>query len=177
MSKPELIEVKTRTSGQVVFVIFGFVVTLILLSQIGAQTQWNDRARSIAAQPRFWPAVALMLMAFGFGAHWRLMQRRRPNALDWIEVRRWAEPLEFLGWFLLYVFAVPRLGFLPMSIALACALTWRLGYRTRGALLLAVGFALAITAIFKGLLGVNIPGGQIYNALPGSIRTFFLVYL
>ena len=38
-------------------------------------------------------------------------------------------------------------------------------------------FAVAITALFKGFLGVNIPGGQIYEYLPGSVRTFFLVYL
>lgn len=177
MSKTELIEVKSRTAGQVIFVIFGFLISLFLLSQIGTQTAWNENARTIAAQPRFWPAVALSLMALGFGLHWRLMRRRRSNALDWIEVRRWVEPLEFLGWFLLYVVAVPRLGFLPMSLLLACALTWRLGYRSRGALFLAAVFAVAITAIFKGLLGVNIPGGQIYEFLPGSIRTFFLVYL
>ncbi|QUJ78226.1 tripartite tricarboxylate transporter TctB family protein [Sulfitobacter albidus] len=177
MSKPELIEVKTRTSGQVVFVIGAFLVSVLLLSQIGSQTEWNDRARTVAAQPRLWPAVALVLMVLGFGLHWRSMRRRRPDAIDWLEVRRWVEPLEFLGWFLIYVLAVPRLGFLPVSLLVACALTWRLGYRTRGALALAAVFAVAITVVFKGLLGVNIPGGQIYDFLPGSIRTFFLVYL
>lgn len=177
MSKPQLLEVKTRVSGQVVFVVFGFLVALFLLSQIGTQTEWNDRARTIAAQPRLWPAVALCVMVAGFGLHWRLMRRRRPNALDWGEARRWIEPLEFLVWFIVYVFAVPRLGFLPMSLLFACALTWRLGYRSKGALAVAALFAVAVTVVFKGLLGVNIPGGQIYELLPGSVRTFFLVYL
>ena len=177
MTKSQFIEVKTKTSGQVVFVIAGFLVAVFLLSQIASQTEWNANARNIAAQPRLWPAVALLVMVVSFGLHWRLMRRRQPNALDWIEVRRWVEPLEFLGWFLLYVFTVPRLGFLPMSLVFACALTWRLGYRSRTALTCAVAFAFAITALFKGFLGVNIPGGQIYEFLPGSVRTFFLVYL
>ncbi|MBO6883769.1 MAG: hypothetical protein JJ869_09345 [Marivita sp.] len=58
-----------------------------------------------------------------------------------------------------------------------CALTWRLGYRSRGALALAAIFAVAVTVTFKGFLGVNIPGGQIYELLPASVRTFFMVYL
>ncbi len=177
MSKPALIEVKTRLSGQVVFIIAAFALSLLLLAQLGTQTEWNERARNIAAQPRLWPGVALVVMVLSFGLHWRLMKRRRPNSLDLIEVRRWAEPIEFLGWFIAYVFAVPRLGFLPMSIAFACALTWRLGYRSRGALWLAAGFAVAITVLFKGLLGVNIPGGAIYEYLPTSLRSFALVYL
>ena len=177
MSDSDFTQVKTRTAGQVVFVATFFAVSLFLLSQIGNQTEWNANARNIAAQPRLWPAVALILMVACFGLQWRLLKRRKPNRLDWIEVRRWVEPLEYLAWFILYVFAVPRLGFLPMSLLFACALTWRLGYRNKGAMWCAVGFAVAVTALFKGFLGVNIPGGQIYEFLPSSVRTFFLVYL
>lgn len=177
MNNEEVTEVKTRTAGQVVFAIASFAISLFLLSQIGNQTEWNENARSIAAQPRLWPAIALVVMVISFALHWWLMKVRRPNRLDWVEVRRWAEPLEYLVWFLAYVFAVPRLGFLPMSLLFACGLTWRLGYRSKGALWCAAGFAVAMTAIFKGFLGVNIPGGQIYEVLPDSVRTFFLVYL
>lgn len=177
MSETGPLDVKTRSAGQVVFVIFGCLASLFLMTQLGTQTDWSDRARTIAAQPRFWPTVAISTMVISFSVHWRLMARRRPNSHDWVEVRRWSEPLEFLGWFILYVFAVPRLGFLPMSLVFASLLTWRLGYRTGKALWVACLFALSITVIFKGLLGVNIPGGQIYNLLPGGIRTFFLVYL
>ena len=177
MSKPQLLEVRTRSSGQVIFVVCGLLVSILLLSQIGSQTAWNVRARTIAAQPRLWPAIALVSMVVGFGLHWRLMRRRRPSALDWGEARRWVEPLEYLGWFILYVLAVPRLGFLPMSLVFACALCWRLGYRSGGALAVAAAFAVAVTVVFKGLLGVNIPGGQIYELLPASLRSFALVYL
>ncbi|MHA7888649.1 tripartite tricarboxylate transporter TctB family protein [Roseicyclus sp.] len=177
MGKSDLFDIKTRLSGQVIFVIASFAVSLGLLSQIGSQTEWSDSARTIAAQPRFWPAVALGLMVAGFGLHWRLMRRRRPDRRDWLEAKRWVEPLEYYGWFILFVLAVPRLGFLPMSLVMACALTWRLGYRSKGALALAALFAVSVTVTFKGFLGVNIPGGQIYELLPASVRTFFMVYL
>ncbi|WP_171207853.1 MULTISPECIES: tripartite tricarboxylate transporter TctB family protein [unclassified Ruegeria] len=177
MDDSELLQVKTKTSGQVVFVVAGLVLTLILLSQITTQTEWTEKARNIGSQPRLWPAIALITMLGGFAIHFRLMRRRKPNALDWVEARRWAEPLEYLLWFLVYVAAVPRLGFLPMSILFACALTYRLGYRSRMGLMIAALFAVAMVVLFKGLLGVNIPGAQIYEFLPVSVRTFFLVYL
>lgn len=177
MDESELLKVRTKTSGQVVFVIAGLILTLVLLSQIGTQTEWTDKARNIGSQPRLWPAIALVTMLAGFVIHFRLMRRRKPNALDWVEARRWAEPLEYLLWFLVYVAAVPRLGFLPMSLLFACALTYRLGYRHRIAMWIAALFAVAMVALFKGFLGVNIPGAWIYEYLPASVRTFFLVYL
>ena len=177
MDNSELLQVKTRTSGQVIFVLAGLILTLLLLSQIGSQTEWSERARNIGSQPRLWPAVALITMLSGFAVHYRLMRRRRADALDWVELRRWAEPLEYALWFLLYVLAVPRLGFLPMSIVFAVTLTYRLGYRSRAMLLTAAAFAVATVVLFKGFLGVRIPGAQIYEFLPGTLRTFFLVYL
>ncbi len=177
MDNSELLQVKTKTSGQVVFVVAGLALSLFLLSQIGSQTEWSERARNIGSQPRLWPAIALITMVLGFALHFWRMRRRRPNALDWVEARRWVEPLEYLVWFLIYVAAVPRLGFMPMSILFACALTYRLGYRQKPALAIAGAFAIAMVVLFKGLLGVNIPGAQIYEYLPDSIRTFFLVYL
>lgn len=171
------LQTRTRTSGQVIFVLAGLVATLFLLSQLTGQTEWSDRARNIASQPRLWPAVALIVMLAGFGAQFWRLRRRRPNLLDRLEMRRWAEPVEYLLWFMAFVLAVPVLGFLPMSIVFACTLTWRLGYRTRGMLALAAAFALGVVILFKGFLGVNIPGAAIYQALPDGLRGFFLTYL
>jgi len=168
---------KTKSSGQVVFVLAAILIVVILLSQVTQQTVWTDRARNFASQPRFWPAVALIVMFAGFVGHFALMRRRRPGALDWIETRRWAEPLEYLLWFMAYVLAVPVAGFLPMSLLLALALTWRLGYRRRLHLWCAGGFAIATVILFKGFLGVNIPGGQIYELLPSALRSFALTNL
>jgi hypothetical protein len=171
------LQIRTRTAGQVVFVIGAVVAVALLILALPTQTVWTDRARTFAAQPRFWPAVALATMLIGFGVHLIRMKRRRTDRLDWIEARRWLEPIEYLVWFMAYVFAVPVLGFLPMSLAFAIALTYRLGYRSRLSLGLAALFALSMVVLFKGLLGVNIPGAAIYDYLPGALRSFALIYL
>jgi hypothetical protein len=64
-----------------------------------------------------------------------------------------------------------------MSLAFAVALTYRLGYRTRLGLGLAALFAVTMVVLFKGLLGVNIPGAALYHYFPGALRSFALIYL
>lgn len=177
MSDENDIHAKTRGSGQIYFVAGALIATLILLSQITGQTIWVEGKISFAAQPRFWPAVGLVSMAVGFGLHLWLMRRRRPVFLDKVELKRWLEPFEFAVWFMVFVFAVPLIGFLPMSVAFACLLTWRLGYRTRFALIIAAGFAVGTVLFFKAGLGVRIPGAWTYDFLPGSLRSFFIQYL
>lgn len=176
MSDDAELQSKTRGAGQGVFVLSALALSLLLLSQIRSQTTWVAGAE-LTAQPRFWPAVALILMVAGFGLHvWR-MQRRRFTAADRAELRRWAEPLEYVLWFMAYVWTVPIVGFLPMSILFATALTWRVGYRDRRMLGLGALFAVAVVVIFKGLLGVRIPGAALYDLLPAGVRSVFLSYL
>ena len=177
MSTETDIQAKTRSAGQSVFILASLVLTLGLLSQIGRQTVWVEDAKSFAAQPRFWPAVALMVMTFGLAAHLWLMKRRRPDRLDWVEARRWLEPLEYVLWFMGYVYLVPQIGFLPMSVLFACLLTVRLGYRGTGYIATAALFAVAMVILFKGFLGVRIPGAALYEFLPAGLRSFFILYL
>lgn len=171
------IQARTRSAGQVGFVLAALALALLLLVNLRGQTLWVENTKSFAAQPRFWPAVAIVVMVAGFGAHLLRMRRRRFNAADRIEMRRWVEPLEYAGWFMAYVFAVPWVGFLPMSLLLACAMAWRLGYRSRRWLALASLFALVTVALFKGFLGVKIPGAALYELLPGTARNFAILYL
>ena len=42
-------------------------------------------------------------------------------------------------------------------------------------MLAAVLFGLATVVVFKSFLSVKIPGGMIYEYLPGAIRTFFIL--
>ena len=168
---------KTRSAGQVLFVGVALILSLVLLAALRTQTVWIDDAKSFAAQPRFWPAVAILTMVLTLAAHFWQMRRRRPNRLDLVEVRRWAEPLEYALWFMVYVFAVPWVGFLSMSLAFAVGLTWRLGYRGAGWLWLAALFAVAVVVLFKGFLGVKIPGAALYEFLPGGLRSFAILYL
>ena len=177
MASEETQLTKSRSSGLVFFVLGGLAFSIVLISQITEQTEWSDRARNIASQPRLWPAIALIVMLGGFAVQFLRLRRRWPLRADRIEARRWLEPFEFLIWFMAYVMAVPILGFLPMSVVFACALTWRLGYRDRTTLWIAAGFAVAMVLLFKGFLGVNIPGAAIYEVLPSGLRSFFLTTL
>ncbi len=177
MSTDSELQARTRVSGQIVFVGAALLMSLALLVQIPTQTTWIEDAKSFAAQPRFWPGVAIVTMVVTFGLHLWLMKRRRPIGADWGEAKRWLEPMEYAVWFMVYVFAVPWIGFLPMSIAFATALTWRLGYRTPLYLWLAVVFAVGTVLLFKGFLGVKIPGAALYELLPDALRSFALQYL
>lgn len=177
MSIESELQARTRIAGQALFILGALALALLLLSQITRQTVWIEDAQSLAAQPRFWPGVAIGMMVISFGLHLWFMRRRRPDPQDWVEARRWLEPLEYVVWFMAYVFLVPVIGFLPMSLIFACALTWRLGYRNAGYFWVAAAFAIATVALFKGLLSVKIPGAVIYEALPGGLRSFFILYL
>ena len=177
MANETEIVARTRSAGLIVFTAASLAIVVFLASQIGSQTIWAENARNFAGQPRLWPTIGLCVMATGFGLQLVRMRKRRPGRLDWDEARRWLEPAEYAVWFMAYVFTVPVIGFLPMSLAFACALTWRLGYRGWRPMVLAALFALVIVILFKAILSVNIPGGHIYQYLPGALRSFFLTYL
>ena len=51
----------------------------------------------------------------------------------------------------------------------------RLGYRSRAMMWISLGFGGAVVVLFKGLLSVRIPGGAIYEYLPGALRSFFIL--
>ena len=162
--------------GQVFFATVFVVLTLLLLVQIGYQTRWVEKV-GLVAQPRFWPAVSLGAMAVMGGLHLRRLPWHRMSRYDWREVRKWAVVLEFAGWFMVYVLLVPVTGYLPATVLFVPALTWRMGYRSGLMLGLAVVFAVAVVVLFKGFLSVRIPGGLIYEYLPGGLRNFFILYL
>lgn len=93
----------------------------------------------------------------------------RKEALIWLSVIEWA------AWFLTFVFLVPVLGYLPVSVIFAPLLTWRMGYRSRLLLGISVVFAALVVVVFKSFLQVRIPGAMIYEYLPGALRSFFIL--
>ena len=151
-------------------------MAVILLTQIGQQTRWIGKTK-LVAQPRFWPAVGLGLMAVAGGLHlWKLPWRHITRYDRW-EARKWASVLEYALWFMVYVLLVPILGYLPVTLVFVPALIWRMGYRSRFMLGVGVIFAVAVVVLFKSFLGVKIPGGAVYEYLPGGLRSFFILYL
>lgn len=162
--------------GQILFALGFFGLSALLLSQIGSQTRWVP-GTEFFAQPRFWPAVGLGGMTLFGGLHLARLPWRRVTRHDAVEAARWARVLEYAAWFLVYVLAVPWLGYLPATLIFVPALTWRMGYRDRRLLWLSAAFAVLVVVLFKTVLSVKIPGGAAYEYLPAGLRSFFILYL
>ncbi len=178
-----------RRPGDLVFGVFFVVFSLVLLSQLGSETQWVKGAK-LFAQPGFWPAIGLTGMSlFAMGHLLSSVRALRPGSAGVSstgassiesttrEIWFWSRSLEYAVWFMVYVWIVPLIGYLPASLIFATALTLRVGYHDKSMLLKAAGMSVAIVVIFKSLLSVKIPGGQLYEQLPDGIRNFMLLYL
>ena len=174
MSNPDLQELSTPRPGALVFALLFLACAAFLLSQIGSETKYSGRG-SLVAQPRFWPAIGIGgMVAFGVFhvlSGWRTAQ---PGWLS--EVGNWVRVFEFLAWFMVYVWAVPIIGYLSATILFTVLLALRMGYRRALHLWLAAGAGFAIVFVFKTLLSVKIPGGAVYEYLPGAFRNFMTVY-
>ena len=160
-------------AGGLIFVALFLDFSVFLLSQLGAETKFSSKGK-LFAQPRFWPAVGVALMV-GFGLlHLATSWRDRAGwALG--EVSYWLRALEYLGWFMVYVWAVPIIGYLAATLILMVLLAFRQGYRSGGQLLVAALVGFAIVLVFKTGLSVKIPGGAVYEYLPGGLRNFMIV--
>ncbi|QBY01462.1 tripartite tricarboxylate transporter TctB family protein [Rhodophyticola sp. CCM32] len=164
-----------RRPGDIVFAWGLLIITICLLSQLWSQTTYRP-GTALFAQPRFWPAASLISMA-GFAA-FHLLGSALSERIEgrWREVLLWAASLEYAGWFIIYAIMVPMLGYLPTTILFALGLTIRVGYRSRTALFSAVGAAVVIVLLFKTLLQVRLPAGQVYQYLPDGLRQIMLTY-
>lgn len=164
-----------RRPGDLVFAILFLLFSLFLAINLPGQTTWAGGTK-LLAQPAFWPYAAVITMT-GF-ALLHLMSCLVSPALKgrWREVGFWLRSFEFAGWFMAYVAIVPLLGYLPSTILLTVLLALRLGYRASKTLAAAALFGVAVVVLFKSLLQVKVPGGQLYEQLPGALRSFMLTY-
>lgn len=162
--------------GQILFALGFVALSVLLLAQIGSQTRWTERT-AFFSQPRFWPAVGLGGMVLLGGLHLKRLPWRRLTLDDRAELRRWASVLEYAVWFLVYVLLVPLLGYLPVTLLFVPLLAWRMGYRSGFMMGISLVFAVAVVVMFKSFLGVKIPGGAVYEYLPGGLRSFFILNL
>lgn len=162
--------------GQRLFAVLFLGFALAMALAYPSQTVWVAKSK-LAAQPGFWPAIAVGGMVLFTGLHLLCMRPRTFRRADWGEGAKWLTSLEFVIWFLVYVFLVPLIGYLLASVLFLPALCWRMGYRTPLMLGVAVLMAILIVVGFKSFLQVRIPGGLIYEYLPGALRSFFITYL
>ncbi|MDP2494599.1 tripartite tricarboxylate transporter TctB family protein [Shimia thalassica] len=174
MSDPKPSTFKGPLRGQLLFAIVFLVAALLLLSQLGEETKWAKRTKFFA-QPRFWPAVSIGGMVLFGGLHlWKLPRCKFVTA-DYAEWKIWFLGIEWVVWFLVYVLLVPIFGYLPVTLLFMPLMSWRMGYRDKQMLWISAAFGAAVVILFKSLLDVKIPGGMVYEYLPGSLRSFFIL--
>lgn len=165
---------RDRRTGDLVFAVFFLIVSVLLLSQLDEQIKWLKRGKFMA-QPGFWPAVSLVGMTFFALLH--LISSALSSRIYGriAEVGLWLRSLEYAAWFLLYVWLVPIVGYLPMTLIFMPFLAFRIGYRSKKMLLIAASLGFLIVLVFKSFLEVKIPGGQLYEYLPDAMRSFMLL--
>lgn len=164
----------TRPPGNLAFAVVFLGASIWLATHLGTEARWFSRATWFQ-QPALWPSIGLVGMV-GFGAiNLIACLRARRTSSEWGELLQWLRGLEFIGWYLAYAWAVPLIGYLPATILLMVLLVWRLGIATKPMMLWAVLFAIGVVVLFKSVLSVSIPGGQIYHLLPSGLRLFFSV--
>lgn len=164
-----------RRPGDLYFSIAFVVFALVLAINLPSQNTWASGTKFLA-QPAFWPYAAVGAMVF-FGILHLLSSLASPALPGrWREMAFWLRSVEYAGWFMIYVVAVPQIGYLGATILFAVVLTYRLGYRGAPYFISAVVFAIVVVVVFKALLQVKVPGGAVYELLPTALRSFMLTY-
>ena len=152
-------------------------VTLLLFAD--TELKWKTNT-SFHLQPGFWSIIALSGMAFFAIVQlvqppWKI---EKPVHFDWLRwAHNWLGPVEYAVYFLVYVYLVPWLGYLPSTLLVFPLLVLRAGYRGRKYLAMSWIVGLAIVILFKSLLQVKIPGGELYSIFPDAIRNFLVLRL
>jgi hypothetical protein len=170
---------QSSDTGQRIFALCVLLLALTLLLFADSELKWKPRA-PFHLQPGFWSVVTLSGMALF--AVLRLLQPPWKMALpDWFYARGWLYdwfgPLEYAAYFLAYVYLVPWLGYLPATLLVFPLLVWRAGYRGRRYLVLSWVVGIVIVVLFKSLLQVKIPGGELYSVFPDALRNFLVLRL
>lgn len=145
------------------------------------QVKWFSNL-TLFKQPGLWALISVGgMLATALIACVQVFSRRKSPDVRWradaLEFAFWVRACEYLIWFMVYVFAVPFLGYLPCTILFTTLLTLRVGHRSMRWCVRASVFAIVTVVIFRAFLQVKIPGGQIYEWLPSPLSKFLLMYL
>jgi len=165
---------KIGRPGGLVFAVLFLLACLFLLSQLGSETAFSATGK-LFAQPRFWPAVGVIGMSVFGVLHLLGQVRLRGGGGHLWEAGNWLRSVEYLIWFMVYVFAAPVIGYLPATLIFTVALALRAGYRSKRMLVAAALTGLGVVLVFKSMLSVKIPGGAVYEYLPEVIRSFAIM--
>lgn len=163
----------SKQAGGLLFALIFVACSIFLLSQLGAETRYSAKGK-LFAQPAFWPAVGVIGMTV-FGLLHLFVSWTRRCSGGWREGLVWLRALEYLAWFMIYVYVTPFIGYLPATLLFTALLTFRAGYRKPQMLLIGLATGFCIVFIFKTLLAVRIPGAVLYEYLPDAARNFMII--
>ena len=167
-------------SGDLVFAMLMLLIVLVLVVSIPFETKWFDGV-PLVKQPRLWPTFCLVGMAL-FGLLYSIQIWRNYKfqlgevQAELNELSSWLRPLEFVFYFVLYVWSVPLVGYLLSTLLFFSLLTIRAGYRTLLMFWVSLATGFGIVVVFKSLLQVKVASGAIYDYLPDGWATFFMIY-
>lgn len=168
-------------AGDLAFAIILVLFSATLLVLIPEQTKWFKNL-ALLKQPRFWPSMTIIGFTFFSVAYaiavWLRVRREQANVREDIdEVVNWLKPLQYVAYFLIYVFMVPVMGYLFATLAYFLLMTYRTGYRSKKMFAAAAFIAVIVVGLFKSLLQVKIGAGMWYEMLPREMANFFITYL
>jgi len=170
---------QTSVTGQRIFAICILLLAITLLFFADTELKWKKNA-DFHKQPGFWSIIALSGMVFFSAAQllmppWKMVKPAYFRWQAWLI--NWLGPIEYAVYFLIYVYLVPKLGYLPTTLLMFPLLVLRAGYRERRYLAYSWIVGIFIVLLFKTFLQVKIPGGEIYSMFPESIRNFMILRL
>lgn len=164
-----------RRPGDLVFAVICVAFAAFIVWSLPTEAKLPSRG-SLFTKPAFYVHLAAWTMLAFALLH--LLSTLLSEALEgrWAEVWLWLRSIEFAGWFMAYVLIAPLLGYLPATLLFTVTLCARLGFRARRTLALAAVFGVCVVLVFKTFLQVKVPGGQLYEHLPGVLRSIMLTY-
>ncbi len=148
-----------------------------LLALIGVATKANAKG-GWWTQPWLMPGIALCLLVLAnLITLWHAaadLRAHPPTAAEKAEGRAslsgWLRPLEFLGYYALYVYAIQHAGYFPATLIFVFFLLWRVGLTAPRWQLAGLGLVVFMIGVFRMGLGVWMPAPGLYEVFPDAMR-------
>ncbi|MDZ4095390.1 MAG: tripartite tricarboxylate transporter TctB family protein [Paracoccaceae bacterium] len=166
-----------RLESLVLTLIFS-LIAVALLALIGQATRWGPANGGWWTRPALAPGIALLGLVFAnLVTLWRELADLRANPSTPAEradardrIAGWLKPLEFLGYFSGYLWALPHLGYFLSTLGFILLLMVRVRLTSRKWLMTGVLAALALTGVFRMGLNVWMPVPEFYGWFPDTLR-------
>lgn len=165
-------------------IFYGFMAlfSLIFIILIPTATKPGPEGQGWWTQPALMPSLSLALIAIPaamlLGQH-RLKRHQQPELHPSpenlrAELFQWLRPLEFFGYYVLYIWLLGLVGYFLSSFMFITGLSWRIGLRAPKWMLISFLTALGLIALFRWGLQVWVPAAALYDLFPKEARIFLI---